>query len=318
MAILDTLPGVEIEILVDGEPLEEYADNDSEDQLNTNMCYVEAVTGKVFEVRIKVEGGVEITRDTAEFNISIDGVLEAAPLIPSHRFATRYYERRAEGRNVGGGKQQKFCFSEIETVDDGRVEVDEAARTKSLGEIEVLVSFVDMGEETLVQTQDVLTTDLGIMSEKALKGRAITHGVGYQAPSRGANKYNTETTNEDPFNIFKFIFAYRSPKALKDLLVIEPTPEPTPLEDRDFDSLSREELQELHKRARDRAQADKAAQEASVKVKRERADENPRRRKIARPSVGATQLELNEADGGFREASSETAGRAEVEIVEID
>ena len=49
-------------------------------------------------------------------------------------------------------------------------------------------------------------------------------------------------------------------------------------------------------------QGEKAAQ---VKIKREQADENPRPRKLARPSPGNTQLELDD-DGGVRESSTAT------------
>lgn len=47
-------------------------------------------------------------------------------------------------------------------------------------------------------------------------------------------------------------------------------------------------------------------------------DDNPRPRKMARPSAASTQLELDEVSGGFREASAETVGRVEPEIIEID
>jgi len=53
----------------------------------------------------------------------------------------------------------------------------------------------------------------------------------------------------------------------------------------------------------------------SVKVKRERTDDNPRRRKVARPSRNSMQLELDE-EGGVRESATPTF--AEREIIELD
>lgn len=41
------------------------------------------------------------------------------------------------------------------------------------------------------------------------------------------------------------------------MLIVESTPEPVPLEDREPDSLTREELVELQKLARERGQAEK-------------------------------------------------------------
>lgn len=61
-----------------------------------------------------------------------------------------------------------------------------------------------------------------------------------------------------------------------------------------------------------------AAQEANVKVKRELEDDNPRPRKTTRPSGMATQLEIDEASGGFRKAATDPLGRVEPEIIEID
>lgn len=55
-----------------------------------------------------------------------------------------------------------------------------------------------------------------------------------------------------------------------------------------------------------------------MKVKQERSDDNPRPRKVARPSGDSTQLEIDETGNGFQEASVDTVGRVEPEIIEID
>ena len=52
-----------------------------------------------------------------------------------------------------------------------------------------------------------------------------------------------------------------------------------------------------------------------VKIKREKADENPRPRKVAKPKAGDTRLEID--DEGFVRESS-TATLAGSEIIEID
>lgn len=54
----------------------------------------------------------------------------------------------------------------------------------------------------------------------------------------------------------------------------------------------------------------------AAKIKREKADQNPRPRKIARPSVGSTQLEVRD-DGQVRAASTPTLAE-EREIIELD
>lgn len=60
-----------------------------------------------------------------------------------------------------------------------------------------------------------------------------------------------------------------------------------------------------------------AAKEMALKVKRERQDDNPRPRKAARPSAGASQLEIDD-DGDFQESSTAPWGFVEHEIIEID
>jgi hypothetical protein len=61
-----------------------------------------------------------------------------------------------------------------------------------------------------------------------------------------------------------------------------------------------------------------AAQEVTVKIKRERQDDDPRPRKVARLSAGAKHLEIDETSGNFREASVATLGRVKPEPVVID
>lgn len=53
-------------------------------------------------------------------------------------------------------------------------------------------------------------------------------------------------------------------------------------------------------------------------MKQERIDNTPRPRKIARPNENSTQLEIDESGDGFREASTDTLGYEEPEMIEID
>lgn len=58
-------------------------------------------------------------------------------------------------------------------------------------------------------------------------------------------------------------------------------------------------------------------EDTKQKIKRERADNNPRPRKVSRPSAGDTQFEIGD-DGSVRESSTATLGRQEHEIIELD
>jgi hypothetical protein len=51
MAVLDNVPGLEVHILVDDEPLDEYEDTDQPATSDTVTKYIEAEIGKQFDLR---------------------------------------------------------------------------------------------------------------------------------------------------------------------------------------------------------------------------------------------------------------------------
>lgn len=115
MAIVEDLPGVEVEILVDGKPLNEYLDDDAEDYSDTHTCYVEAMTGKIFQIRLKVEKGVKITRQLIAFDIIVDGKLAHWPFMYASTIKSRAVEEISLGRYASSSKLQRYCFAELET-----------------------------------------------------------------------------------------------------------------------------------------------------------------------------------------------------------
>lgn len=114
MAVLDALPGIEVEILVDGEPLKEYADEGLEDDPKSVKCYIEAVTGKGFQVQLKVSKGTQITRQAMNFHTYVDGNFANGKTILARKFQDRDYAISSKGRPVGLNQVQDYCFSELE------------------------------------------------------------------------------------------------------------------------------------------------------------------------------------------------------------
>lgn len=82
-----------------------------------------------------------------------------------------------------------------------------------------------------------------VLSEKALKGRTLSHVVKFGEAEK-SQRHNWVRTKkiEQPTT---FTFKYRSEAALKSLMIIPRTPSPIPLEERDPETLSREEMLEL-------------------------------------------------------------------------
>lgn len=116
------------------------------------------------------------------------------------------------------------------------------------------------------------------------------------------------------------------------MLIVPRTPTPPPLEDRDANDLSVEELRELHRKSQaaraslphtrpDPFIADCFAQkeqQAGRKIKEEEEDSGERkRRKIARPTATSTQLTIDD-DGNIREESNQAGRASQVEVIELD
>lgn len=57
MAILKTLPGVEVTIRVKGKALQEYGDKMLDDDFDTVSRYIEAQSGQTFEIKIVTKPG---------------------------------------------------------------------------------------------------------------------------------------------------------------------------------------------------------------------------------------------------------------------
>ena len=70
----------------------------------------------------------------------------------------------------------------ITEVSDGYVLVEEAARIKDLGTIKVVAKHKIMGRRILRRVNLSDHNTIGFVSEKAIKGQTLSHGVGYVTP----------------------------------------------------------------------------------------------------------------------------------------
>ncbi len=123
MAVIDRLPGLEVAVCVDQQPLHEHADDEfhASAQLNMVSTYIESETMKEFSVKLVVKEPYILDRPVLSFQLFVDGVKVREPLLMQTTF-----ERR--GRNwetfCGGIKYQTegqncilrpFRFSKIDT-----------------------------------------------------------------------------------------------------------------------------------------------------------------------------------------------------------
>ncbi|KAK5732484.1 hypothetical protein LTS12_027117 [Elasticomyces elasticus] len=104
---------------------------------------------------------------------------------------------------------------------------------------------------------------------------------------------------------------------MESMLIIPRQPTPPPLEERDFDTLSPEEVQELQRRFRELKEKNAPKVNIKQEMKRQRTDDNPRPRKVARPARSFTVLEFDD-DDFVRESSNATLAQApQVEVIDL-
>jgi hypothetical protein len=83
MAVLSDVPGLQVEILVQGQPLNEYRDRAAKTSGRTVERYVEAQSGKQFEIRYIFEEQFPTDRPISTI-VTIDGKAVDEPLIRPH------------------------------------------------------------------------------------------------------------------------------------------------------------------------------------------------------------------------------------------
>jgi hypothetical protein len=113
MAVLNSVPGLEVKIVVNGEPLQEYVDNEDELAPNTVLKYVEATSGAEFTVQYTITSEFTYNHDMS-LRVYVDGVRAVSNVRRSTkdvRGTCVFEERRS-----GGGEDlflRKFAFSEL-------------------------------------------------------------------------------------------------------------------------------------------------------------------------------------------------------------
>ncbi|KAF2766413.1 hypothetical protein EJ03DRAFT_377022 [Teratosphaeria nubilosa] len=303
MAISPGMPGVEVTVVVDGAPLKEHVDAELEEEDRTVTRYIEATSGKKFEIQIAGRTGVRFFDDCIVIDVFVDGQLADNPLVRKREYKLHGLRETVKGAAISARAMKEFSFSSLETVSDGHTLNGELSKFKELGVIKVTFTHknvVARSKETLgfgADKQD----DKAMVSEKALKGQSISHTVSYgktvMVPK--LKVFSTQVVRGLPDPYMTFVFHYRSLDALKSMLIIPRTPTPPPLYERDIDTLNAEELQA-----------------SATKIKRENPDEIARPRKKARPTASSTQLELD--DDGVARASSTPTVAGEPEVIVLD
>ncbi|KAK3112409.1 hypothetical protein LTR53_011356 [Teratosphaeriaceae sp. CCFEE 6253] len=331
MVAVDILPGIDVTIRINGQPLSEHEDPDEEQEDRTVTRYVQAVSGQIFDICISARKDFRSAGDALSFHIHTDGSPKAVdvPLVLNTACRTRNYTRISRGCLQGANMVKRYRFAAFETSTQGLGSITPAS-VKGLGSIIIKIAQIRMTQANTATDGCGSISKIGSVPEKALKGQTITHSVGFtSAVVCAANTFKSaQPIGGVPNPYVTLVFRYRSlaritskpgssheAEALKAMSILQRTPSPPPLEERDYDSISRDDVVELQRQLKELKE--RYASDAKVRheIKRERTDDSPRPRKVERPMRDSTQLELDD-DGQVRETS--TPSNAEREIIELD
>ncbi|KAF5684394.1 hypothetical protein FDENT_6743 [Fusarium denticulatum] len=211
MAVLPGVPGIDVRIVVNGLPTEEWPFEENkkrevgkEDvktnehklghvrsegpQLPTSSNYIQSKSGCQFWVRATLSNDFESSNlpagaDGITFQIYIDGVVFGTGSIPLGTRMTRNWDCAFVKSDHGTMKLRYPVFSDIVSVEDtdnDKIRAD-MARVKEMGTIHIWVSAVKMNQPSILAAKARDRPDME-MAYKAtiLHGEGLTHGTTYK------------------------------------------------------------------------------------------------------------------------------------------
>ncbi|TRX92701.1 hypothetical protein FHL15_006375 [Xylaria flabelliformis] len=263
MAIHDDVPGLEVTVRCNEEPLHELEDPNAHDSNDAATYpsitkYIECVDDAEFDVTIEVSSDYQwgYRNHVLVAYIYVDGKYIRGVIISSQDTCYgRPFNYCVKGPEFPSSTDswvlRKFKFTAVKTVDDTqkeRVERDMKV-AKDLGLIEIkFYRKILCGSITYNGASHTKSGALEL-AEKSIKGGGISHGTSYgrRETIKKPKAYDVSSIAEDAGPILIMKFLYRSRDALKRELIIPRSPSPTfeNLTPAERDRLARERLDEL-------------------------------------------------------------------------
>ncbi|KAK5134231.1 hypothetical protein LTR08_006774 [Meristemomyces frigidus] len=286
MAILPGAPGISCTIQVNGEDLPEYDDDDAEEQpahTATTTRYIEAVTGANFEIATRFSRTFAQRKEGVGIWFYMDGQRIRSIDYKSHEITNGKPRNMAKASAMEGGREgvKRFKFAELK-ISEGQPDKQLLKKVAKLGIIEIRYYRVRYGPRIKTSTTRVARDhaktkpllDDDTVAEKTLKGQAISHQAklgefeAIRPIKHSGFSQKCIYLQDEP--IATFCFKYRSTAALQSLGVIPRAASPVPLEQREVDDLSPEEMRELIKRQRAQQTHEPKEVKLKAELKRER------------------------------------------------
>ncbi|KAF4541096.1 uncharacterized protein LTHEOB_8898 [Lasiodiplodia theobromae] len=256
MAIIPSIPGVQAHVKVNGKQVKEYADSSECHEDDSMVRYIEAVSGARFTIHCKVWHPYDLQGQDIRARVWVDGKRIKGCVITHDEHEERQGEMNVKGVKSfkdGKGTIAPMAFSELD-IDENHKDIPSRKLHEKVTSVGTIRIEIERGQAKVKARRDRTTTmdEIGKISEKALKGKSLSHQVKLQAsePAAYSDVYSFVPDSEG--EIATFVFRYRSKSALQAEGIIPRTPSPTPLEERPLEELKPEELRELLRRHRER------------------------------------------------------------------
>ncbi|WPH03008.1 Hypothetical protein R9X50_00588200 [Acrodontium crateriforme] len=268
---VDSQPGLEVTLRVNGVLLHEYLDPDDERGSNNHATrFVEVPAGANFTLHYASDSAIrpKSNLDLIHARISLDGIAVYASALSVPISAT------ISGVHVtekGVSYLQKFGFGDLKTTDDAESEDVATLKNKYAGLGEISIKFTwarPAGPKQVKHHHNPLLEKHAHIPEECLKGRAMSNKT-HLAPMEKSEPRTfcgiAYPYGKEPFATFTF--KYRSRKDLQIEGIIPRSPSPQALEDMDPETLTMEQLREVARRA-------KAQRDAEVRIQKVNAEQS--------------------------------------------
>ncbi|KAF2833541.1 hypothetical protein CC86DRAFT_415385 [Ophiobolus disseminans] len=273
MAVIDGIPGLEVRIVTNERPLFEHEDRDTQVSPKTVERYIEAQSNAEYEIHYSFKKPFPGNRPVSMI-VTIDGKDVDEPMIrPFELFDPKGHVSYGPiSQQAVGWVVQNYYFSKI-NIREAAVEAIPEELKKKLQPVGIITcEFYFLNNprrNTHLHGAQKDIEELHSVSEKAIKGDALSHQTVLSdiKPTEEVEYYDADYADGgEPFATFHFY--YRSLAALKDLHIVERTPEPLDILDSDdsvLGQMNREQLEAIVRRFREQ-------EENRIRTKRERSD----------------------------------------------
>ncbi|KAI5239395.1 hypothetical protein E4T43_06742 [Aureobasidium subglaciale] len=351
MAILDTLPGLEVSVVVNGQDLHEYQDAHARDVEDTVTKYIEVVSDAYFAIKVTTARKLKMPGNNLYVRVTIDGIrvegidlsrmdknrsgpymidstvagnsvgkrssassILVSILVPRVlHYLTDLVEEKGLGLSQDRDKVQKLGCIEVVAIHENKTKTKSKRKVRLPAQVEDSEGNTNEDDENNGDDEDNEKT----VSEKDVKVLLILTGIlGEKVViprSKGGKSHTTKyvAVIGAKTPAGTFRFQYRTMESLKELMIVPRTPLPTPLEDRPEEELTHEQTMELLRRYKA-----KEARNIEIKKERENDDYNSRAHKRVRSIITSTYLELND-DETFTELSVVNKEKS-IPIIDLD